>query len=459
MKNLTLYSIQWAGAVLVSLTFFSCEKILETDLPENQIQSETVFENVQTANSVLSALYAGLFDSSPVSGDQSGYSLGLYTDDLDFYALSNTSGLLEIANNTLNDANATTSSFWTTAYQKVYVCNTILEGIEYSQGIGSADRQRIKGEALAIRSLLFFYLQQIYGDIPYPVTTNYMINQSISKTPSAEVMNRLELDLEEAVGLLQDTYRNAERIFINKKAAQLLLAKVYMQQLKSQQAETVLKSVVQSSMYQFQNDLTKVFLKSGTHIIWQLKPRNNTDAVKEATAYYFANAAPLYVAASSSLVSSFTAGDLRRSQWMAAVTVGGTTWYRIEKYKVRSANTTEYSIVLRLEEAYLLLAEALARQNKTAEAIAYINPVRQRSGQALLPASVSQQVLLDEIVKENRKEFFTEMGNRFLTLKRFGLLDTMIQTKPNWKNYHRNWPLPQSELLLNKNLNPQNQGY
>lgn len=458
MKSI-IYLIKLTGAIMLCFTFSSCEKILETDLPENQMQSETVFENLQTANSVLSGLYAGLFDASPIAGDQSGYNLGVYTDDLDFYALSNTSGLLEIANNTLNEANATTASFWASAYQKVYVCNTILEGLENSQGINMADKQRMKGEALTIRSLLFFYLQQIYGDIPYPVTTNYMINQSIAKTPSAEVMSRLESDLQEAVDLLPDTYRNTERIFINKKAAQFILAKVYMQQLKSEQAEIVLKAIVQSPLYQFQNDLSKVFLKSGTHIIWQLKPRNNTDAVKEATAYYFVNAAPLYVAASTSLVNSFDVGDLRRQQWMAAVTVGANTWYRIEKYKARSANTTEYSIVFRLEEAYLLLAEALARQNKITEALPFINPIKQRAGQAVLTASVSQQVLLDEVLKENRKEFFTEMGIRFLSLKRFGLLGTLVLTKPNWKDHHQKWPLPQNELLLNTNLKPQNTGY
>lgn len=448
-----------AGLLSILMTCFSCEKILETDLPENQMQSETVFENLQTANSVLSGLYAGLFDVSPISGDQSGYFMGIYTDDLNFYALSNTSGLLEIANNTLIDSNSTTASYWSSAYQKIYICNTILEGIEDSKGISEADKNRIKGETLTIRSLLFFYLQQIYGDIPYPVTTNYIINQSISKTPIMEVSNRLESDLQEAVNLLPDAYRNIERIYINKKSAQLLLAKVYMQHLKTQQAEILLKNIVQSSLYNFQTDITKVFTKTSTHIIWQLKPKNSSDAVKEATAYYFANAAPLFVAISPSLISSFSTGDLRKQYWMAPVNVGSNTWYRAEKYKVRSNNTTEYSIVLRLEEAYLLLAEALARQNKIPEALPYVNSLRQRAAQPLLTASVSQNILLADILAENRKEFFTEMGNRFLTLKRFDLLDTLVETKPNWKGYHKIWPIPQKDILLNANLNPQNSGY
>ncbi|AZB30269.1 RagB/SusD family nutrient uptake outer membrane protein [Chryseobacterium balustinum] len=449
-----------AIAILYVLTtLMSCEKMLEVDLPENQMLSETVFQDAQTANSVLSGLYAGVWEASPIAGDQSGRILSLYTDDLTYYAVNATNGLPEISNNTLIDTNQFVSSVWSAAYQKIYVSNSIIEGLESSNSISADEKNRMTGEALTIRSLLFFYLQQIYGDIPYPVTTNYQINQSIAKTNSEEVLQRIESDLKEAVELLPDQYRSAERIFINKKTAQLMLAKVQMQRSKYAEAESTLKAVIQSPLYQFQNDITKVFLKSGTHIIWQLKPKNSGDPVREATLYYFANVAPSSMSLSPALVSSFQTGDLRKQYWMATVTVAGTTWYRAEKYKARSANTTENSIVFRLEEAYLLLAESLAKQNKTAEALPYINPIRQRAVQPLLTSSVSQNILLDEILKENRKEFFTEMGHRFIDLKRAGQLNILQTTKPNWKDFHKVWPLPQKELLMNSNMNPQNTGY
>ncbi|WP_228426441.1 RagB/SusD family nutrient uptake outer membrane protein [Chryseobacterium carnipullorum] len=52
-----------------------------------------------------------------------------------------------------------------------------------------------------------------------------------------------------------------------------------------------------------------------------------------------------------------------------------------------------------------------------------------------------------------------EHGIRFFDLKRWGLLDQLIPVKTNWKSYHAQWPIPQKELLLNPNLNPQNTGY
>jgi len=107
----------------------------------------------------------------------------------------------------------------------------------------------------------------------------------------------------------------------------------------------------------------------------------------------------------------------------------------------------------------MAIAETLAQQDKIADALPYLNVTRQRATLAALVMPISKQSLLDEILLENRKEFFTEMGHRFLDLKRMNRLNDLLPIKTNWKSYHSFWPLPQKELLLNPNLNPQNTGY
>ncbi|MFS4469808.1 RagB/SusD family nutrient uptake outer membrane protein [Chryseobacterium sp. T20] len=437
----------------------SCEKLIEVELPSNQISSDQVFVDVQTADAVLAGLYSGLRDSSPFAGDQSGRLLGLYTDDLDFYSTTATNGLPEIAHNLQNDSNVSIYTDWSTSYKQIYVANAILEGIDNSKSISQADRKRIKGEALMVRSMLLLYLQQLYGDIPYPRSTDYQVNRSISKTDHAQVLSQLSEDLKEAIALLQDNYRNTERIFPNRKMAELLLAKVHLLGGKWSEAEVLCKDIIQSPLYQFQNDITKVFIKSGSHILWQLKPKNSGDGTKESGTYYFNNSAPSMTALSKGLVNTFSPADLRKQYWMASVTFNGTTWYRAEKYKNRTANTTEYSIIARLEEVYLLLAEALVQQNKIDEAVPYLNRTRQRAGILPLTTPLTKEGVLNEIILENRREFFTEMGHRFFDLKRIGKLDTALQGKPNWKPYHKLWPIPQQDILLNSNLKPQNEGY
>jgi len=444
---------------LLNYIFSSCEKLVEVDLPANQLSTDQVFENVQTANATLSELYAGLYESSPIAGNQTGPLLGIYTDDLDFYVMNSTSGFVEIFQNTLIDSNPAVYSYWSNAYQKLYLANSIIEGVENSVSLPDADRKRIKGEALLVRSVLFYYLEQIYGDIPLVISTDYTVNQFLHKTSSNDVLNRIEQDLNESITLLTDDYRHAERIYPNKKVAQLMLAKVYMVRQKWQDAEIQLKAVIQNPLYQFQGDLTKVFKKSGKHILWQLKPKNEGNATKEVIEYYFSGTAPTGTALSSNLVNIFTVEDKRKDNWIAAVTVGSNTWYRADKYKNRTNNPDEYSVIFRLEEVYLLLAETLAQQDKIGEALPYINATRQRAALTLLVMPISKQALLNEILLEDRKEFFTEMGHRFLDLKRYDRLGDLIPLKPNWQNYHRVWPLPQKELLMNPNMKPQNTGY
>jgi hypothetical protein len=144
---------------------------------------------------------------------------------------------------------------------------------------------------------------------------------------------------------------------------------------------------------------------------------------------------------------------------ITGVTFNQVNKYRASKYKATSNNSTEYSIVFRLEEVDLLLAESLANQDKMSEAVPLINKTRLRAGLTVLPLTLSKQQTLKEITSENRKEFFAEMGNRFMHLKRRNLLSELISSKPNFKTFHKVWPVPMKELLLNKNLYPQNEGY
>lgn len=439
----------------------SCKSLVDVDPPANQISTALVFQDIQTANAALAGIYAGLWEDSPITGGGggSGALMGIYTDDLDYFAASLVNAHDDLFKNIQIDANTTVFYYWSSAYQKIYQANAVLEGVELSSGISSQDKQRLKGEALFIRSILLFYLQQSFGDVPYPITPDYKINLSISRTPSAEALDRLEGDLKEVISLLSDQYRESERIVPNRKVAEFLLAKVLMTKNQWIEAEAVLKNIMNSPLYEFENDLSKVFIKTGKHILWQLKPKNAVDVTKEALTFYFTNAAPSSYALSDDLMNSFTAEDLRKTQWITAVTFNQVTKYRSSKYKVISNNSTEYSIVFRLEEVYLLLAEALAQQTKMPEAIPFINATRQRAGLLALPSSITKEALLTEITAENRKEFFAEMGNRFMHLKRRGLLKNLVTVKPNFKSYHVVWPVPQKDLMLNQNLNPQNEGY
>ncbi|MBW8324314.1 MAG: RagB/SusD family nutrient uptake outer membrane protein [Prolixibacteraceae bacterium] len=452
-----IYFLSFLGALLLT----SCEALVEVDNPTNQLGTSQVFEDAQTANAALAGLCAGLRDQSLVSGAgyyTAGTLAASYAGDLDCYN-NDQNGIMDIYLNQQQQTNTVIANLWNTAYTQVYYANAIIRGAENSTALSAGDRTRLKGEALLVRSLLYFYLQHFFGDIPYTASTDYGHNRDLSKTGAKALLELLEIDLKEAVSLLEDNYRDAQRIYPNRKVAELVLAKVYLSQQKYQQAEQLALGILQSPLYHFQPDLNEVFHKTGSHILWQLSPQNSGDATKEASFYYFSGAAPHAYTLTPDLVSCFADGDLRKQSWMALASFNGDSWYRPNKYKnLSGTNTNEYSVVFRLEEVYFILAEALAKQNRTGEALPYLNATRERAGLTALN-SLSTEDFMNELLAEKRREFFTEFGHRFFDLKRLGRLDELKTVKPNWESFKSLWPLPQKELLLNTSLYPQNPGY
>ncbi|MGE8514438.1 MAG: RagB/SusD family nutrient uptake outer membrane protein [Chryseobacterium culicis] len=446
---------------MYTLLAVSCEKFVETDFPTNQIPSELVFEDEQTAEAALAGLYANLWNNSMISGgiDGMGALLGTYTDDLNCVYTSPSNGVLDLYNNQQIATNTAVSSLWTYTYQQIYTTNSIMEGVKNSKALSSAVKDRIRGEALFVRSLLYMYLYQIFDEIPYTDTTNYIVNSQLSRMPKDQLLLKIETDLSEAVTLLPAAYRNSERIYPNKYAGYMALAKMKMLLKKWDEAEVLCGMIIQNNMYAFQPDISKVFQKNGTHILWQLKPKNTNDATKEASLYTFTGA-PVSFVLSPNLINIFAVSDLRRQNYIVAVPFGTQTNYRPAKYKNLAANNpTEYSIIFRLDEAYLMQAENLIEQNRVLEAVPYINASRQRAGLSALSTSLVPADAWIQLREEKRREFFTEHGIRFFDLKRWGILNQLAIVKPNWKTFHSQWPLPQKELLLNPKLAPQNTGY
>lgn len=462
MKKTIINIIKCLSLGIGMTCFFSCEKFIDTDLPTNQIGTSEVFSDVSSANAALAGLYAELWSSSMISGDVTGSAaiLGTYTDDLTCYAPYIQNGLVDVYNNVQIPSNTIVYNLWSKAYKHIYYANSIIKGVKESSSISQANKDRLIGEATVIRSLLYYNLSQIFDEVPYTDTTDYQYNSQLKKISKLQIMSNLESDLQAVLSGLNDQYANQERIYVNRKVAELLLAKVFLNQEKWDQAENLLFQIMQSPLYVWETDLSKVFTKTGKHILWQLKPANSTDATKEYLLYNFTTSLPTSFSLSDALVNSFELGDLRKTAWMLPVVINQKTYFRPMKYRnPANSNTTENSVIFRIEEVHLLYAESLVNQNKILEAKIIVDKIRQRVGLNPLPIGLSKQEMINKILDESRHEFFAEMGHRFFDLKRLKKLDILALSKPNWKTFHSAFPIPEKEMVINPNLNPQNPGY
>lgn len=451
------------GCIILLLVFTpiyqSCDSYVDVEKPNSQLISAAVFEDVATANAALGGLYAKMRNNGVLAGSN-GMSLytGLYADELDWYQ---TTTISNFYNNTLTPSEAGVASIWNNSYKQIYEANSIIEGVTNSVSLPEVNRIQLKGEALFIRALIHFYLMNLYGDIPYIKTTDFEQNSHVGRMSISLVYDNVIADLNEAATLLPEVYVTAERVRPNRFAVKALLARVYLYKGDYAAASNEASAVINSSLYVWETDLNKVFLKASTTTIWQFMPNATTMNTTEGTSYIFNAGPPSSIALKSSFVNAFETDDQRKVKWIRSITNGSNTWYHAYKYKQQTttASSVEYSVVLRLAEQYLIRAEARARQGELTNAKSDLNLIRNTAGLANSTAITETDIIMD-IMNQRRFELFTEFGNRFFDLKRSGQIDAVLAlTKPGWNPTDKLWPLPAVELNVNPNLNPQNPGY
>lgn len=441
----------------------SCDSFVEVDLPKSQLTNSTVFEDYATASAALTDVYSKIRDKGLLSGTSSGISnrLGNYTDEMNSFGTPK-NPTLDFFNNTLLPSTAAIAEYWNAAYNQIYAVNAIIEGVQASTALSDDNKKKLLGEAYFIRALLHFYLVNLFGDIPYITQTDYKSNSVVARMSTDKVYGHILTDLENAVHLLPENYNNKARVQPNQFTAKALLARVYLYQGAWAEAANAASAVInQTTFYLLEENIARVFLNDTKETIWQLqaaKAGKNTD---EAATFIFFSGPPPLVALTTNLVNSFTAGDLRKTNWIKKVSSASATWYHAYKYKETNFTpaSKEYSIVFRLTEQYLIRAEARTQQGDLIGAKEDLNKIRHRAGLGDTSA-MTQQEILEAVFQERRWEFFSEYGHRFFDLKRSGQINNVLSNvKLGWNSSDALFPIPQTELSANPNLRPQNPGY
>jgi hypothetical protein len=427
------------------------------------LTASVVFEDKLSANAAMIEVYAKMRKTGIFSGTSSGVgaAIGAYSDELDYFG-DDTKGISFFYSNALLPSLSDMATIWNNSYSQIYGANAIIEGVQKSKALSQADRNQLRGEALFVRALVHLYLQNLYGNIPYITSTDYRVNSKVARMSAMELYTKLSADLEEAAILLPEAYSTAERVRPNRFAAKALLARVHLYNNKWAEAANEASAVLnQTILYKPATNLAATFKKQSTTTIWQFMPGVAGQNTDEATTYIFIAGPPPLVALTPSLMAAFEPGDLRKSTWTKAITNASGTWYHADKYKTKgnSGSSVEYSIVLRLAEQYLIRAEARARQGDLIGAKEDLNIIRKAAGLGNTNAVTAAEIV-EAVLRERRVELFTEYGHRFFDLKRSGTVNAVLSTvKPGWEATDSLLPLPETELLVNPNLLPQNPGY
>jgi len=451
--------------VLLMAAFSGCKKFVAIDGPIDQVDSKVVFNSDQTAEAAVNGIYSNMLVSQlQVNNSALTIYTGLCSDELHYY----TPGPLDaFSTNKISLANQgdIENKFWTPLFKYIYASNACIEGLEASDKISEPLSTQLKGEVRLLRAFCYFQLVNLFGKVPLITTTDFATNSKAKRTEESAIYGQIIEDLVFAAQTLPDDPADAEKTRPGKNAALALLSKVYLYTRQWDKAVETATDVIGGG-YQLA-DPTSTFLAGSLETIWQFKPVNparNTFEAREIIPSS-SGAMPTYLL-NETFMSVFGVGDKRMTNWIATREFTGQTIHYPYKYKIRGGTgipQTEYIIVFRLAEQLLIRAEANANLGNLSEAITDIDKIRQRAGITLLfedDPGISKENLLLAIEQERKRELFVEWGNRWFDLKRTDRADAILGAlKPTWKSEAALWPVPESEILKNANLLPQNQGY
>lgn len=465
----------------ISLLFHSlgCKKLVEVDAPYTSVTSDNVYSTDATAIAVITGLYANMSGGSFATGTGSLSVLsGLSADE---YILLNTEA--QKGRFYTNKLSANTDQLlWQEFYKYLITINTAIEKLSVSNTLTPSVKQQLTGETKFLRAFYYFYLVNLYGDVPLVLTSNYQVTSTEPRTSKAYIYRQIIVDLKDAQNLLSESFLDAtllasssERIRPTKWAATAFLSRAYLYAGEGANAEIEASKIIDNNSAFSLSALNNSFLKASLgnkEAIWQLQPVNGDWNTEDARAFVI-NVEPggftgKDVSLDTLLIKSFEAGDERRTNWTGDTVFNGIKYSYPFKYKVATSGSSvnEYLMVLRLGEQYLIRAEVRAQQNKLSEAIADLDKIRERAGLTLIATTnpgINQTDLLDAIFHERQVELFSEWGHRWLDLKRTGKVDAVMSIaaprkgstwSPDWALY----PIPNYDIIQNPKL-IQNSGY
>lgn len=445
------------------VALLSCKKYLEVGPPRVNLTGQTVFASNSTATAAMLSVYIPM-EQSGIAHNLTTWG-GIASDELTNYSTS--ASTVAIASNNITPENGNINTIWTSLYQYIYRCNSVIEGTTNNQNLTETVRRQLQGEAYFVRAFCHFQLLNFFGNIPYNKVTDYAVTSTQAQQDATAILPQLIADLQLSKSLLREEYvkgdntPGTDRIRPNKWAAAALLARVYLFSEQWARAEAETDTVLQKPMYALNPELQQVFRSTSSEVIWQLQPvvpgfNSYAGAVSQPTAFR-----PFFFSLAQSLVDSFETGDKRKTAWVTLTTYSGQNYSWLHKYKVgqNAPTLTEFTTLIRLAEVYLVRAEARARQDKITLALEDVNRIRDRAGLPGLILTLQEDVVR-VVLKERRLELFGEFPHRWFDLTRTNQANTVMPVikGTSWSSTDQLFPIPQNEMLRHPGM-IQNQGY
>lgn len=430
--------------------FHSCSDNLELE-PAQSISENIVLDTDRNVKNVLNGAYSVL-QRGAIYGGEIIRNGELLAGDGEILFVGTFGGPRQIFNKQMIAENEDVRRQWTDSYNAINVVNNVLTAIPV---VNEDDRERVEGEALFIRGMVYFDLVRYYAKtyeagqantqpgVPLVLTPTRGIDasNSVARNSVEEVYNQVIADLTRAASLLPAT----NGISATSGAANALLARVYLQKGDFAKARDAANTVIESGEYILKTDYASVFNAdvAGSEDIFAIE-FTSQDAAASTTEFW---SIPQFGGRDGDIeilpghLALYEADDER-----LALFFEGAAAIRSGKWN------NQFGVVnlFRLAEMYLIRAETNQRLGTSigATPLSDYNTIHTRAGLA-----AKNNISLVDIISEKRLELAHE-GHKIHEHKRLKLdVGDLPYNDPKLI-----FPIPARELESNPSLT-QNDGY
>lgn len=208
-------------SVIVSASFSACNNL--DVVPIGQISDGNFPKTDNDAIAVTTAVYQPNVGISTALG----YAIDL-TSEMETNAENPNSGGALLGKMQWDPTNSYVSSNWNALYNIITRANDVVDKIGPSEIITPALKTRLVGEAKFLRAYAYFYLVQLWGEVP--LVLHNIDGDKTPRTPINNVYAQIVSDLKDASEALpiHTEYAEADRGRASKGAALAYLSKVYL---------------------------------------------------------------------------------------------------------------------------------------------------------------------------------------------------------------------------------------
>ena len=489
MKNLYIYIF-----VIFILLGSGCSDVLDIEA-DGTISGDVLTDEETIEQSLIGAYYSlggisdGIDGGELLGGDFIVIpTLMAHAQGLEiFWSSVQAPGYANFIDKNIITTNTRVAANWKRAYEVINTVNNILQNIN---NVSATNKDRIEGEALAMRGILYFEMVRLWApqydavgvdpasELAIPVLTEPIVSIDQIETPTLRtidaVYDQAEADLSAASALLEPFGKNGTKL--NYYACQAYLARLSLQKGEFADARTYADNVIESGEFTLTTAPMDAFNNTSNSsedifAIQQTLSNNTGDRSSGSgiTTFYSSlleSGLGVLGILRSSLNSSFlinsprfSAGDLRGTVDLSADSSTtsnqiNTAFYR-NVYNIALISSAKYTRadnvlpVIRLSEMYLTRAEATFESfggAVTQEAVDDLNMIRSRAGISTVSVSdfVTSDTFFDSLVLERTRELLYE-GQLLHDLKRWGgYIGSNFDPKDPWSAEYV-LPIPQSE--------------